>query len=168
MDYVKMLKSQSVEIRGKQWTCAAEFGWFTGSVKTLWLDDGRNMQLLEDFLFTDRNGTEWPAYRYNIINGSNIPAEVWTISNMSPFVGPLRIASVPHDPACVARNRDSVRVHQMFHDACRASGASAELASIVGRLVSAHGPRWKVGECEIINISDQDAYLRGAFELGRL
>src|SRR5262249_6815699 len=88
--------------RGSDPVTTREFGAFQGAVTTRWLDDGRRMELLEDFVYVDPSGVRWNAPRTSKIDGASIPAPLWTFVG-SPFTGCYRRASVVHDVGCHQR-----------------------------------------------------------------
>jgi len=162
-------KDRNMEIvfNNDQWSYRPEYGWFTGDLRLLLLDDGRNAQVLEIMLFQDNNGVIWPVYPGNIVNGSNIPQTVWSWIGKSPFVGRHRIASAFHDPQCVGRTEPCNTVHRMYYDACMAAGEDEVVADILYHAVLFGGPKW--GRNEItVDIQDIDDYWRGAVVYGRL
>ncbi len=114
--------------------------YFKGCVKTEWLDDGRNMRLLEDFSFIDSAGHEWKCLKGRIINGANIPVFLRRIR--TPFVGKHRIASVIHDVACVERIMPYRDVHRMYKECLFVLGVKPGLATQMGDAVINFGPRW--------------------------
>lgn len=100
----------------------SQYGFFEGEVKTCWLIDSipnRNMQLLEDFSFTDPDGKVWVALKSSTINGASIPQVFWSIVG-SPYIGNYRRASVIHDIACylVATRAERKKADKMFYYAC--------------------------------------------------
>lgn len=117
---------------------------FSGPVVVRWLEDGRNMQLLQDVIFTDSAGIHWIAVAGDVINGASIPRPLWSITG-SPFVGLYRRATVLHDVYCVNRVRGWRRVHKMLLEAMLADGVSQFQAWKMYMAVLAGGPRWKPG-----------------------
>jgi len=109
-------------------------GSFSGDPKTEWLVDpggaDRDMQLLEDFSYTDPAGKRWPAPKGSVINGASIPRPLWATVG-SPYTDDYRRASVVHDVACntprVARKDADV----MFYYACLAGGCDFVQARIL-------------------------------------
>lgn len=85
----------------------------------------RDMELLEDFVFTDPKGTPWVAPKGSKINGASIPSSLWSTVG-SPYTGAYRRASIVHDVACVNAINDAERAKAdlMFYDACITGGCS--------------------------------------------
>lgn len=117
------------------------FGHFIGTVKAEWIDDGRNMRLIDRFIYVDPNSTEWVAASGSVINGASIPRLLWSFAG-SPFTGEYRDASVVHDVACQERKRAWQAVHEMFYLACRAGGVGEIKAKVIYGMVYKFGPRW--------------------------
>lgn len=108
-------------------------GFFSEDPKTVWLTnpDGadRNMQLLEDFSYTDPKGRVWFAPQGSSINGASIPRPLWSTVG-SPYTDDYRRASIVHDVACdtgIPRKEADV----MFFHACRAGGCNAAQARVL-------------------------------------
>lgn len=118
-----------------------EWGRFSGSPKTEWLDDGRNMIVLEDFTYTDTAKKVWLAKAGSKVNGASIPSPLWSIMG-GPFEGKYRNASIVHDVACVERKEPSEAVHEMFYRACRCGGIEEIQAKILYSAVQLGGPSW--------------------------
>jgi hypothetical protein len=117
------------------------WGRFVGTVKTEWHDDGRTMQLLDDFGYVDREGDVWKAPKGHKIDGASIPQVFWTFIG-GPFEGKYRNASVVHDFECDVRRRQWRAVHRMFYAACRSGGTEARKAKVMFAAVYHFGPRW--------------------------
>lgn len=117
------------------------FGQFHGSVITEWLDDGRDMVLLNDYSFEDPDGVLWTAKSGAIINGASIPQRLWSIVG-APYAGRYRNASVVHDYYCVTRERTWQSTHLMFYYGCLAMGIDQRSATILYKAVYHGGPRW--------------------------
>ena len=118
------------------------WGRFEGRVVTEWLDDGRDMRLVEPFVYVDVAGTHWPAPAESVVNGASIPQAFWSMIG-GPFVGRFRNASVVHDVACVERTRNWREVHRMFYEACRCADAPLIKSKIMYYAVYHFGPRWQ-------------------------
>lgn len=114
---------------------------FSGRVKVEWLDNGRDMQLLETVTFTDSAGKIWTAPSGSIINGADIPKFFWRIAG-SPYVGLHRTASVIHDVYCVTKSESWQKVHYMFYEAMIAAGMDKHEAKQKYIAVRVFGPRW--------------------------
>jgi hypothetical protein len=112
----------------------SEFGFFSGNPKTEWLvsssGEDREMRMLEDFSFTDKNGRVWLARTGTIVNGASIPQSLWSTIG-SPYTDDYRRASIVHDVACETPGVARIDADHMFHDACRAGGCSARKARIL-------------------------------------
>jgi hypothetical protein len=117
------------------------FGKYVGTVKSEWLQDGRKMKLLEDFLYEDPKGLSWKAPSGAIVDGASIPSIAWSVVG-TPFYGKYRDASVIHDVACQKKNRNWEDVHLAFYNAMRTSGVSKRKAKIMYAAVYHFGPRW--------------------------
>lgn len=117
------------------------FGHFTGRVVSEWLDDGRNMRLVEPFSYVDSQGVVWDAPAGTIINGASIPWLFWRFIG-SPLTGLYRRASIPHDAACTERSRDWRAVHRMFYEAMRTEGCEWWRANLMYWAVRLFGPKW--------------------------
>jgi len=109
-------------------------GSFSGNPKTEWLVDAngedRDMQLLEDFSFTDPAGRVWLAPKGAIVNGASIPRALWSTIG-SPYTDDYRRASVVHDVACDTPSVPRKDADAMFLHACRAGGCSPLQAQIL-------------------------------------
>jgi Protein of unknown function (DUF1353) len=118
-------------------------GRFLGEPKTKWLKDGRDMELLEDFVFIDSNSRAWTAEKGCTVNGASIPRAFWSIVG-GPFEGQYRNASIVHDAECVRKTAQSVDVHRMFYDACRCGGVPEQKAKLLYWAVANYGPSWQL------------------------
>lgn len=122
-----------------------QHGRFSSGPKVEWLTDGygpdRNMQLLEDFIYTDPGNKDWKAGKGRIVNGASIPRALW-ITVGAPYVGDYRKASVVHDTACEDADRahpgrganwdrDRLAADRMFRLACLAGGCNPAQATIM-------------------------------------
>jgi hypothetical protein len=112
-------------------------GQFSGEPRTLWLTGNaapdREMQLIDDFWFTDPNGKQWRTPAQYEVDGASIPRALWTVVG-SPYTGDYRRASVVHDKACDdATGNASARraADRMFFHACRAGGCSTAEATLL-------------------------------------
>lgn len=76
-------------------------GWgdCSGNIDARWLEDGRKMMLLADYLYTDPASTSWLAPKGAEIDGASIPQALWSFIG-GPFEGLYRKASVVHDVGC--------------------------------------------------------------------
>jgi hypothetical protein len=118
---------------GKEFTMA-DHGFFSGNPKTEWLVDSegndRDMEMLEDFSYTDPKGRLWPAPQGSIVNGASIPRPLWSAVG-SPYTDDYRRASIVHDIACDNPSVPRKEADVMFYHACRAGGCSAAQARIL-------------------------------------
>ena len=121
---------------------AANFGRFKGDVISLWLPDGRNMQLTQRFAYIDPRGKEWIAPKGAVINGASIPGSLWSVVG-GPYEGQYRHASVIHDVGCEDMTSKWEDVHFMFYEACRCGGVSEAKAKTMYYAVYNFGPRWQ-------------------------
>ncbi len=119
-----------------------EWGRFEGRVVTEWLDDGRDMRLVEPFAYVDAADTHWLAPADAVVNGASIPRAFWSVIG-GPFAGRFRNASVVHDVACVERTEGWREVHRMFYEACRCADAPLIKSKIMYYAVYHFGPRWQ-------------------------
>jgi len=118
-------------------------GQFVGRLITEWLDDGRNMRLIERFSYRDRNRATWDVPEGTVVNGASIPSVLWSFIG-SPFGDKYRKASVIHDYYCESRTRDSEDVHRVFFDAMLDSGVGSSKAWVMYQAVRQFGPNWKL------------------------
>ena len=135
------------------------YGRFAGDVKTIWLRDGRRMQLLEAFAYIDPHGTIWDAPKDWVIDGASIPQFAWSLVG-GPFDHTYRNASVIHDVACDRKTRRWETVHEAFYNAMRASGVDSVRARVMYAAVYYFGPRWVFKITEFV--PQQDALSRAA------
>ncbi|UTW03919.1 DUF1353 domain-containing protein [Amphritea atlantica] len=119
----------------------AEFGSCDGAIRAEWLEDGRNMRLLVDYVYTDAYSKAWLAPEGSVVDGASIPQVLWSFIG-SPFVGLYRKASVTHDVECENETQEWRAVHKMFYAAMRCSGVSVPRAKIMYAAVYQCGPRW--------------------------
>ena len=124
---------------------APVWGRFEGQVVARWHDDGREMTLVEPFVYLDPRSLRWDAPAGAVVNGASIPRAFWSLIG-GPFEGKFRNASVVHDVACEERSRPWQSVHRMFYEACRCGGVAAVTAKTMYYAVHHFGPRWRVEE----------------------
>lgn len=117
------------------------WGSFSGSVEVKWLPDGRRMELLKSFQYTDPASAVWDAPQGWIVDGASIPRLAWSIIG-GPFEGKYREASVIHDVACDKKERMWQQVHKTFYTAMLASDVDPIKAKIMYAAVYYFGPRW--------------------------
>ena len=118
-------------------------GRFLGTPEAIWLDGGRDMKLLKDFVFIDSRGRSWIAEKDRVVNGASIPQFLWSIVG-GPFEGQYRNASIVHDAECEKMTSPSTDVHRMFYDACRAGGVKEKDAKYLYWAVANYGPSWTI------------------------
>jgi hypothetical protein len=123
-------------------------GEFIGRVVGEWLDDGRDMELKEDFVYIDPTGAPWLAPTGSIVNGASIPQVLWSLIG-GPFEGRYRNASVIHDVACEAKNRPWQDVHRAFYFACLCGGVPQQRAAELYAAVLQGGPQWEIAKKEV-------------------
>jgi len=119
------------------------WGYFDGRVVARWLDDGRDMALVEPFAYVDPAAVRWDAPAGAVVNGASIPQPFWSLIG-GPFEGRFRQASVVHDVACVERSRPWQQVHRMFYEACRCGRVGVVKAKTMYYAVYHFGPRWRL------------------------
>jgi hypothetical protein len=102
---------------------------FSGEPETTWCTEvnkpDRNMGLLNDFYFIDKDCKTWKAKKGEIIDGASIPRFLWTLVG-SPYTRDYRRASIVHD-AAVKGLKDAPerkKADIMFYEACREGGCS--------------------------------------------
>ncbi|MEK9810377.1 MAG: DUF1353 domain-containing protein [Candidatus Nanopelagicales bacterium] len=115
---------------------------WSGAVKVEWLDNGRDMRLLESLTYTDQNGQQWKALEGDIIDGASIPRFFWRLIG-SPFVGRYRRASVIHDVYCKTQIHESPAIHALFHEMMLVDGVSQWVAFWMWLAVRMFGPRFE-------------------------
>lgn len=119
----------------------SRFGSYEGRLLLEPLPDGRLMQLVEPFGFTDSKRQHWPVPKDAQVDGASIPRALWSLIG-GPFEGLYRNASVIHDYHCDVRIRPWQTVHRVFYDGMRASGVGESRAKLMYGAVYYAGPRW--------------------------
>jgi len=154
----------SIALLATAWGCASampddssrgEPG-YIGRVITEWLDDGRQMRLLEPFAYVSHSGTRWDVPQGSVVDGASIPKFAWSIIG-GPFEGPYREASVIHDVACVEKTRPWQDVHAVFYEAMRESGVGPIKAKVMYAAVYHFGPRWE-HNVHLSNVREDEIY----------
>jgi len=56
-----------------------EWGYYTGTIQTEWLPDGRRMKILKDFSYIGPTQAEWHVPQAAIVDGASIPQAFWSI-----------------------------------------------------------------------------------------
>ncbi|WAC49810.1 DUF1353 domain-containing protein [Asticcacaulis sp. SL142] len=120
---------------------AGAFGRYEGQPVTLWLSDGRHMQLKSPYAFVDDAGLEWPVPAETIVDGASIPNFLWSVTG-GPFEGQYRNASIIHDYYCDEKTRTWQATHEMFYGGMRCSGVGMMRAKTMFYAVYRFGPRW--------------------------
>ncbi len=134
--------SEERQQHDKQAETGSNWGRFEGRVVAKWLDDGRDMRLVEPFAYVDAADAHWLAPADAVVNGASIPRAFWSVIG-GPFAGRFRNASVVHDVACVVRTQGWREVHRMFYEACRCAHAPLLKSKIMYYAVYHFGPRWQ-------------------------
>jgi hypothetical protein len=116
-------------------------GRYDGQAVVRLLDDGRRVQLVEDFGFIDQAENRWDVPEGAIVDGASIPQALWSIIG-GPFEGRYRDASIVHDWYCDMRSRPWQNVHRVFFEAMLTSGVAKVRANLMYAGVYWGGPRW--------------------------
>lgn len=116
-------------------------GRFVGDLVLKALPDGRTMELVQPFAYSDSRGVSWPVPARTQIDGASIPSAFWSIIG-APFTGKYREASVIHDYYCSTRSRHWKAVHKVFLDGMLARGVDKVQAQLMYLAVYRFGPRW--------------------------
>jgi hypothetical protein len=127
-------------IEGKQ----PRWGHYVGDIKVKFDKNGRDLILLENFIYIDPKGQTWGAQAGWKVDGASIPQAFWGLVG-GPLEGKYREASVIHDVACDQRTKPWKEVHQTFYTAMRCSGVEEMKAKIMYYAVYHFGPRWGLG-----------------------
>ncbi|WP_299867983.1 DUF1353 domain-containing protein [uncultured Hoeflea sp.] len=115
-------------------------------------DDGRNITVIEEFWFIDREQHRWIVPPGTEVNGASIPQPFFSLIG-GPLSGKYRDASIIHDFYCEPKNRifASDRTHDVFHQAMIASGVDPAKAFIMYQAVQRFGPQWTAEEAQCTN-----------------
>jgi hypothetical protein len=116
-------------------------GQFNGELILKALPDGRTMELIQSFSYTDSRGVTWPVPARSRVDGASIPGVFWSIMG-APYTGKYREASVIHDYYCATRSRHWKAVHKVFLDGMLARGVDNVKAQLMYLAVYRFGPRW--------------------------
>jgi hypothetical protein len=116
-------------------------GRFAGELVLKALPDGRTMELVQPFSYTDSRGITWPVPVGSQVDGASIPRVFWSIIG-APFTGKYRDSSVIHDYYCATRLRHWKAVHKVFLDGMLARGVDKVQAQLMYLAVYRFGPRW--------------------------
>lgn len=125
---------------------------FEGNFQFEWLDDGRNMRLLNDLTYIDSHNNKIIITKGECTDGASIPSFLWSISG-GPFEGKYRRAAVVHDFLCRTQILPWQRTHQIFYEAMLECGVSKIEALTKYLAVYSFGPKWKTKQKEEINAS---------------
>ncbi len=117
------------------------FGTFNGDLIVKLEGDGRTVELMQPFAFTDPAGKTWSVPAGTVVDGASIPQAFWTVIG-GPFEGKYREASVVHDYYCVRRSETWQNVHLVFYNGMRANGVGSLTAKVMYAAVYNFGPRW--------------------------
>jgi hypothetical protein len=120
-----------------------QWGLFLSAPRVELLDDGRQLRLLEDFVYIDPQKKVWLAPKGSIVDGASIPQVFWSLIG-GPLEGPYRNASIPHDVECERKREKWEDVHFMFYQACRCGGLGETQAKVMYWAVYQFGPRWQL------------------------
>lgn len=118
-----------------------EYGRFLSNPKVTLVGDGRNITLLEDFVYIDPDERPWLAPKGRTVNGASIPQIFWSATG-GPLSGKFRNASIVHDVECKDMKHDHDKVHLMFYHACLAGGVPRSKAKKLYWAVARFGPKW--------------------------
>lgn len=148
-------------------------GKFSGFPLTRWKGE-REMELIEEFIFTDKKQKEWCVPVGAILNGATIPKSLWSVIG-SPYVGCYRRASVVHDYFVGEGDNPDVSfkdrrlADKMFFQASRAGGCSWNQAAMlyIGVSVGSWNSKSKTksrGGLESLSSADEDALIVEKFD----
>lgn len=119
------------------------------------LDDGRIVQLVKPFGYTDPGGVAWDVPKGAKVDGASIPRPLWSIIG-GPFEGRYRKASVIHDWFCDRRSRPWKDVHRVFFHAMITSRVASVQAKVMYAGVYLAGPRWSETVVHNVRIRTRD------------
>lgn len=102
---------------------------------------GREMELLQDFSYTDPSGRTWTAKAGYKTDGASIPPVFWSLVG-APFEGDYRMAAVIHDWYCFTEEQPWQDVHRVFYYASLAGGVTEAKAKLLYAAVMWGGPKW--------------------------
>src|SRR5207245_2096027 len=123
------------------------YGYFSGTIKVRWLEDGHLMELLTPILYTESDGTQWYAPAGSTTDGASIPQFAWSLIG-GPFEAKYRDAADNHDVACNQKQRYWESVHLAFYNGMRCRGVEAWRAKAMYAAVYHFGPRWTLNKSE--------------------
>lgn len=100
---------------------------FEGDFDFRWLPDKdgshREMMLLSDVAFVDKDGQRWPVPAMEHTDGASIPEALWSFAG-TPFTGTYRRAAVIHDYYCRIGTLRAATVHDLFLQGMLIDGTS--------------------------------------------
>ena len=107
------------------------------------INDGRTIELAEDFSFCDSKGRIWTAKKGRQANGTSYPRVLWSLAG-GPWSSKSRWAAIIHDVYCEDRMVPWQDVHRMFGEAARICwGPEDENRALFEfNAVWQFGPRW--------------------------
>lgn len=135
-------------------TLSNDWGSFPVAPSAKLLAEGRNLELLEDFIYVDPRKKAWVAPKGTVVNGASIPQALWSIVG-GPLEGQYRNASIVHDIECVRMIHSWQEVHYMFYEACRCGGVDESRAKLLYAAVYHFGPRW-MNETRTVTMTSPD------------
>lgn len=125
---------------------AAQQSGFKGRVVVEWVDDSQfvaQMQLVEDFSFSQANGKTWLAPSGSRVDGRSMSPLFVRVSG-PPFDGGFRKAAIVYDYATKDMSEPWHEAQRMFFEGSLAEGVSPIEAKVMYMLLYATGPRWAI------------------------
>jgi Protein of unknown function (DUF1353) len=148
------------------------FGRFKGELVARFLQDGRNIQLVQPFGYVDPQGRLWEAPVGYESDGAKVPQTFWIAH--PPFTGKYRAAAVIFDYLCDTRLLPWREVDKIFYLAMRAAGVEEGEAKYLYAMMYYCGPRWGIGtatqgpgsisstEQQTAALTQLDSWIKGA------
>jgi hypothetical protein len=133
------------------------WGSFSGPLLVQLLDNGRDIQLLADFSYTDPDGSVWLAPKGLVSDGASIPKAFWSFIG-GPLDDKYRDASVIHDEGCDTHARTWQDTEMAFYNAMRCGGVDEIKAKIMYYAVYHFGPHWGTGTAASNLLSSKHPY----------
>lgn len=133
-------------------------GVFENEPQVKLLNDGRDIELLADFVFIDGGNGRWAAPAGAQVDGASIPRVLWTLVG-SPLVGKYRNASIIHDWFCDRRSRSWEATHKVFYEGMIASDVPTARAKVMYFAVHRFGPRWEKRVSNNANLGVDERFL---------
>ncbi len=128
---------------------------FSGVPLVRLLEDGREIELAEPFIFCDSKGKEWVARTGDRANGTSYPPMLWSLSG-GPWSTKSRWPAIIHDVYCGRRTEPWQDVHRMFGEALLVAGVDPDRATFEFNMVWRFGPRWDENGVIIKPTEDND------------